>query len=93
MLGIVGVSTATGGIFGVGVMLAFAGVGYLMTILGHSVVTLIIAFSLRARFEASLSQGLALMNGDLTRVNDYPIAFILLLRKLAPPAGLEPATR
>ena len=54
---------------------------------------LIIAFSLRARFEASLSQGLALMNGDLTRVNDYQIAFILLLRKLAPPAGLEPATR
>ena len=50
------VSTATGGIFGVGVMLAFAGVGYLMTILGYSVVTLVIAFSLRARFEAFLSQ-------------------------------------
>ena len=77
LLCIVGVSMATGGIFGVGIMLLFAGIGYLMTSFGYSVVIFIIAFFLGPRFEVSLSQSLALMNGDATQVVNYPIALAL----------------
>ncbi|WP_170329006.1 tripartite tricarboxylate transporter permease [Ruegeria arenilitoris] len=79
LLCIVGVSMATGGIFGVIVMLVFAGIGYLMSSFGYSVVIFIIAFFLGPRFEISLSQSLALMNGDWTRIIEYPIALLLLL--------------
>lgn len=79
LLCIVGVSMATGGIFGVAVMLIFAGLGYLMTSYGYSVVIFIIAFFLGPRFEVSLSQSLALMNGDWTRIVNYPIALILFV--------------
>ncbi|MES0884930.1 tripartite tricarboxylate transporter permease [Roseibium sp. SCP14] len=78
LLCIVGVSMATGGLFGVAVMLVFAGIGYLMTSFGYSVVIFIIAFFLGPRFEISLSQSLALMNGDWMRIIDYPIAVALL---------------
>jgi putative tricarboxylic transport membrane protein len=78
LLCIVGVSMATGGIFGVAVMLIFAAIGYLMTSFGYSVVIFIIAFFLGPRFEISLSQSLALMNADLTRIVDYPIALVLM---------------
>lgn len=79
LLCIVGVSMATGGVFGVIVMLVFAGIGYLMSSFGYSVVIFIIAFFLGPRFEISLSQSLALMNGDWTRIVQYPIAMALLL--------------
>ncbi len=79
LLCIVGVSMATGGIFGVAVMLIFAGLGYLMTSYGYSVVIFIIAFFLGPRFEVSLSQSLALMNGDWTQIVNYPIALILFV--------------
>ena len=78
LLCIVGVSMATGGLFGVYVMLIFAGIGYLMTSYGYSVVIFIIAFFLGPRFEISLSQSLALMDGDWTRIVNYPIALVLL---------------
>jgi len=78
LLCIVGVSMATGGIFGVAIMLIFAGLGYLMTSFGYSVVIFIIAFFLGPRFEISLSQSLALMNGDWTRITNYPVALILM---------------
>ena len=83
LLCIVGVSMATGGIFGVAVMLIFAGIGYLMTSFGYSVVIFIIAFFLGPRFEISLSQSLALMNGDWTRITDYPIALALMVLAVA----------
>ncbi|MCI5096211.1 MAG: tripartite tricarboxylate transporter permease [Rhodobacteraceae bacterium] len=79
LLCIVGVSMATGGIFGVAVMLIFAGLGYLMTSYGYSVVIFIISFFLGPRFEVSLSQSLALMNGDWTQIVNYPIALILFV--------------
>lgn len=79
LLCIVGVSMATGGLFGVAVMLIFAGLGYLMTSYGYSVVIFIIAFFLGPRFEVSLSQSLALMNGDWTQIVNYPIALILFV--------------
>lgn len=78
LLCIVGVSMATGGIFGVVIMLIFAGLGYLMTSFGYSVVIFIIAFFLGPRFEISLSQSLALMNGDWSEIVNYPIALILI---------------
>ncbi|MEP2530396.1 tripartite tricarboxylate transporter permease [Shimia sp.] len=78
LLCIVGVSMATGGIFGVAIMLIFAGLGYLMTSFGYSVVIFIIAFFLGPRFEMSLSQSLALMNGDWTRITNYPVALVLM---------------
>lgn len=76
---IVGVSMVTGGLFGVTVMLIFAGVGYLMTSFGYSVVIFIIAFFLGPRFEISLSQSLILMNGDWKRIIVYPIALVLIV--------------
>ncbi len=79
LLCITGVSMATGGLFGVAVMLVFAGVGYLMTSFGYPVVIFIIAFFLGPRFEMSLSQSLALMNGDWSRISNYPIALALLV--------------
>ncbi len=79
LLCIVGVSMATGGLFGVSVMLIFAGVGYLMTAFGYSVVIFIIAFFLGPRFEISLSQTLVLLDGDVAALVNYPIAIVLLL--------------
>lgn len=78
LLCIVGVSMSTGGIFGVGVMLAFALLGYVMILIGYSVVIFIIAFFLGPQFEMSIAQSLALMNGDISRIVNYPIALLLL---------------
>jgi len=78
LLCVVGVSMATGGLFGVAVMLVFAALGYIMTVFGYSVVIFIIAFFLGPRFEMSLSQSLAITNGDLSKIIDYPIALALL---------------
>ncbi len=82
LLCIVGVSMATGGLFGVAVMLIFAGIGYLMTSFGYSVVIFIIAFFLGPRFEISLSQSLALTNGKPAALLDHPIALALLVLAL-----------
>jgi putative tricarboxylic transport membrane protein len=78
LLCIVGVSLSTGGLFGVAIMLVFAGVGYLMTAFGLSVVIFIIAFFLGPRFEISMSQSLVLINGDPLAILHYPIALVLL---------------
>lgn len=78
LLCIVGVSLATGGLFGVAVMLLFALIGYLMTSFGYSTVMFIIAFFLGPRFEISLSQTLVLTGGDAMALVDYPIAIVLL---------------
>lgn len=78
ILCIVGVSLATGGLFGVAVMLAFAALGYLMTAFGYPVIVFIIAFFLGPRFESSLSQTLALLGGDLLAIWRYPVAMFFL---------------
>ena len=78
LLCIVGVSLSTGGLFGVAIMLVFAGVGYLMTAFGLSVVIFIIAFFLGPRFEISMSQSLVLINGDPLAILHYPIALVFL---------------
>ncbi|MEE9335404.1 MAG: tripartite tricarboxylate transporter permease [Granulosicoccaceae bacterium] len=79
LLCIVGVSMATGGMFGVAIMLVFASVGYLMSSFGYSLVIFIIAFFLGPRFEKSISQSLALTNGDLTQIFKSPVAVALLV--------------
>jgi len=78
LLCIVGVSMATGGLFGVAIMLLFAGIGYLMTAFGFSTVIFIIAFFLGPRFEVSLAQTLALIDGDPLQLINYPIGLALL---------------
>jgi putative tricarboxylic transport membrane protein len=78
LLCFVGVSMATSGLFGVGVMLVFAGIGYLLSSFGFSSVIFIIAFFLGPRFEISISQMLALTRGDLTQIIHSPVAIALL---------------
>jgi putative tricarboxylic transport membrane protein len=98
LLCIVGVSMATGGLFGVGVMLVAAALGYVLSSLGFSLVILIIAFFLGPQFERSLSQSLAITNGDLTRMIHHPVAVALLVMSvvavawfLTRPEDLSPA--
>lgn len=78
LLCIVGVSMATSGLFGVAIMLIFAVLGFVMSSFGYPLVILIIAFFLGPRFEISIAQSLALTNGDLTRIVEYPVAIALL---------------
>ena len=76
---ITGVGMASGGVFGVGVMLVFAALGYLLAAFGYPLVIVIIAFFLGPRFEISLAQAVALTNGDVTRILHHPVAMALLL--------------
>lgn len=73
----VGVYLASGGLFGIGVMLFFAALAFVLRAFGFSVVIFIIAFFLGPRFEISLSQTLALLNGDPSRLVQYPIGLAL----------------
>jgi putative tricarboxylic transport membrane protein len=82
LLCIVGVFMSTGGLFGVATMLIFAGVGYLMTAFGYSVIIFIIAFFLGPRFELSMSQALVILNGKPASIFDHPIAIALILLAL-----------
>ena len=79
LLCIVGVWMATGGIFGLVVLLAFAILGYLMSAFGYSVVIFMIAFFLGKQFEIVIAQGLAITNGEVSQLLSHPVALILLL--------------
>lgn len=83
LLCMTGVYLATGGLFGVAVMFAFAFLGYLMRSYGYSVIVFVIAFFLGERFELSLSQSLNIMDGDLTILLSHPLALVLLTLALA----------
>jgi putative tricarboxylic transport membrane protein len=74
----VGVYLSTGDLVGVYVMLIFAGIGYLMTATGYSVVVFVIAFFLGPRFELSLSQTLGILGDDPVRMLDHPVGLGLL---------------
>lgn len=78
LLCIVGVYMSTGGLFGVAVMLVFAVVGYVMNVFGFPVVVFIIAFFLGGSFETYLTQTMVILDGDLTRMINYPIAVSLV---------------
>ncbi|WP_323035911.1 tripartite tricarboxylate transporter permease [Pararhodobacter sp.] len=79
MLCVTGVYLATGGAFGVYVMILFAVIGIIMTVLRYPLVVFIIAFFLGPRFELSLGQTATILRGDLWRLWDHPVAVILLL--------------
>lgn len=83
LLCIAGVYLATGGLFGVIIMLMAAGLGYVMTSFGFSPVIFIIAFFLGGRFEIALSQSLVLLDGNPLAVINYPIALALFIIALA----------
>ena len=78
----VGVSLASGGLFGVGVMLGFAVAAFVMQAFGIPVVVFIIAFFLGPRLEVSLSQTLALLNGNPLKLLDYPVGLALAVLAL-----------
>lgn len=75
----VGVAMATNGLFGITIMLIFAVFGLLMHSFGYSMVIFIIAFFLGPQFEKSLSQAIALLNGNLLNIYTSPVAVALLL--------------
>jgi putative tricarboxylic transport membrane protein len=77
LLCIAGVYLATGGLFGVIIMLMAAALGYVMTSFGFSPVIFIIAFFLGGRFEIALSQSLVLLDGNVLALINYPIALAL----------------
>ena len=76
---ITGVGMASGGVFGVMLMLGFAVLGYFLAAFGYPIVIVIIAFFLGPRLEISVAQSLALTNGDLSRVVDHPVAIALII--------------
>lgn len=76
---IAGVYLSTGGIFGVAIMLIAAGLSLVMQATGFPVIVFIIAFFLGERFERSLSQTLALLNGDPKALLGHPVALALLV--------------
>ena len=75
----VGVYLSTGGLFGVGLMLVAAVVGYVMTAFGYPVIVFIIAFFLGSGFESALGQSLVILDGNLLRIVYHPIALALVL--------------
>ncbi|HSM42995.1 MAG TPA: tripartite tricarboxylate transporter permease [Afifellaceae bacterium] len=77
-----GVYMATGGLFGVTVMLIFAVIGYAMTAFGYPVVVFVIAFFLGEQFERSLSQTLVILNGEPAALLGHPVAVALLALSL-----------
>lgn len=87
----VGVSLASGGLFGIALMLGFAVLAFVMSAFGYSVVVFIIAFFLGPRLELSLSQTLALLNGDPLLLLQYPLGLVLML--LAPVTAILLARR
>jgi putative tricarboxylic transport membrane protein len=82
VLCVVGVYLATGGIFGVYIMIFFAVLGLVMSGLKYPVVVFIIAFFLAPRFELSLGQSAAILRGDPLRLVNHPVAMILFAMSL-----------
>jgi putative tricarboxylic transport membrane protein len=76
---VTGVYISTGGTFGVFVMILFAVIGTIMTVLKYPLVIFIIAFFLGPRFELSLGQAATLLRGDVINLINHPIAVLLLV--------------
>ena len=70
---------ATGGLFGVTVMLIFGVIGYLMSMFGFSVVIFIITFFLGKKFEQLLSQTLVIIDGNPLELINFPFAIFLFV--------------
>lgn len=79
VLCIVGVYIPSNSLFDVGMMLVFAGLGYLMRRTGFSLVCLVIGFLLGPLFETSLRQSLLMYKGDMTILVTSPIALFFVV--------------
>ena len=77
-----GVYVATGGVFGIYVMLAFAMLGLIMRVFGYPVVVFVVAFLLGPRLELSLGQTATILRGDIWRLTNHPVAMALLVLAL-----------
>ncbi|EPX81244.1 tripartite tricarboxylate transporter permease [Litoreibacter arenae] len=77
VLCVTGVYLATGGAFGVFVMILFAVIGVIMTVLRYPLVVFIIAFFLGPRFELSLGQTATILRGDVWNLANHPVAVVL----------------
>ncbi|MBW2610001.1 MAG: tripartite tricarboxylate transporter permease [Deltaproteobacteria bacterium] len=72
-----------GGLFAVGIMLAFGIVGYLMRKLRFSFVTFIIGYILGKEFEIGLRQTIIITNRNPKAMLDHPVAIIVFLMAIA----------
>lgn len=79
MFCIFGIFLPSQSVWDVGVVMAFAGIGMLMTRVGVSVVCLVIGFLLGSMFETSLRQALLLYRADGLAVLASPIAAVFLI--------------
>lgn len=82
VLCIAGVYVPAQSMFDVGMMLAFAGLGYLMRCTGFSIVCLVIGFLLGPMFETSLRQTMLMYKSDLTVLISSPIALLFVVLTL-----------
>jgi len=82
LLCFVGVFMATGGLFGISVMLIFGVIGFTMNLFGYSVVVFIITFFLGKKFEQLLSQTLVIIDGNPLELINFPISIILFIAAL-----------
>jgi putative tricarboxylic transport membrane protein len=78
LLCFIGVFMSTGGLFGVSVMLFFGVLGFIMSLMGYSVVVFIITFFLGQKFERLLSQTLVIIDGEPSDIIRFPFAIFLL---------------
>jgi putative tricarboxylic transport membrane protein len=70
---------ATGGLFGISVMLIFGVIGFVMNLFGYSVVVFIITFFLGKKFERLLSQTLVIIDGNPLELINFPFSIILFV--------------
>ncbi len=82
VLCVVGVYVPSQSLFDVGMMLAFAGLGYLMQTTGFSIVSLVIGFLLGPMFENSLRQTMLMYKANLMILLSSPIALVFVLLTL-----------
>ena len=73
-----GTYVASGGFFGVYLMLAFAALGVVMRALGMSLIAFLIAFVLTPSLESALTSSILITRGDPWKILDHPVALILL---------------
>ena len=82
LLCLVGVYIPSNSLFDVGLMFAFAGLGYVMRKSGFSIVCLVIGFLLGPMFELSLRQTMLMHKSDLSVLLTSPISLGFLLLTL-----------
>ena len=78
LLCMTGTYLASGGFFGIHLMLAFSVLGVIMRILDMSLIAFLIAFVLTPSLESALTSAILITRGDPWKVLDHPVALLLL---------------